>query len=62
MPIEDMARWSKGPALLHMCFLKKYKGTPWRDVPKDYLDWIVNKSDISDRDIRATAKFYLTRK
>jgi exodeoxyribonuclease X len=59
--IEQLVRWSSGPALLWMCFLKKHKGTPWKDVPKDYLDWIVNKSDITDRDIRATAKYYLTR-
>ena len=58
---ERMVKWSKGPALLYMCFLKKHKGTPWSQVPKDYLDWIVNKSDITDRDIRATAKFYLAR-
>lgn len=57
--VEQLARWSSGPALLYMCFLKKHKGTPWKDVPRDYLDWIVNKSDITDRDIRATAKYYL---
>lgn len=57
--IEQAVRWSSGPALLWMCFLKKHKGTPWKDVPRDYLDWIVNKSDITDRDIRATAKYYL---
>lgn len=60
--IEQAIRWSSGPALLYMCFLKKHKGTPWKDVPKDYLDWIVNKSDITDRDIRATAKYYLNHK
>lgn len=54
-------RWSKGPALLYMCWLKKHKGTPWHQVPADYLDWIVNKSDITDRNIRATAKYYLTK-
>lgn len=59
--IDRLVKWSTGPALLYMCFLKKHKGTPWKDVPKDYLDWIVNKSDITDRDIRATAKYYLTR-
>lgn len=58
--VEQAIRWSSGPALLWMCYLKKHKGTPWREVPKDYLDWIVNKSDITDRDIRATAKYYLT--
>lgn len=59
--IARLVKWSSGPALLYVCFLKKHKGTPWKDVPKDYLDWIVNKSDITDRDIRATAKYYLTR-
>lgn len=59
--VEQMARWSSGPALLYMCFLKKYKGTPWSQVPKDYLRWILEISDIDDRDIRATAKFYYTR-
>ena len=58
---DRMVKWSKGPALLYMCFLKKHKGTPWSQVPKDYLSWIVNKSDITDRDIGATAKFYLAR-
>lgn len=57
--LDRMIRWSKGPALLYMCFLKKYKGIPWSQVPSDYLDWILNKSDITDRDLRATAKFYL---
>jgi hypothetical protein len=28
-------------------------------VPSDYLDWIVNKSDVTDRDIRATARYWL---
>ena len=23
----------------------KYKGTPWRDVPEDYIGWIIEKSD-----------------
>ena len=59
--IDRLMKWSSGPALLHICFLKKHKGTPWSKVPTDYLDWIVNKSDIKDRDIRATARFYLRR-
>lgn len=58
--VEQAVRWSSGPALLYMCHMKKHKGTPWKDVPRDYLDWIINKSDITDRDIRATAKYHLT--
>lgn len=59
--VERLVKWSNGPALLYMCWLKKHKGTPWKDVPADYLRWIIEKSDITDRDIRATAKYYLTR-
>lgn len=59
--VARLVKWSSGPALLYVCFMKKYKGTPWKDVPKDYLDWILTKSDITDRDIRATAKYYFTR-
>jgi exodeoxyribonuclease X len=59
--VEQIAKWSSGPALLHICYLKKHKGTPWSQVPADYLSWILS-SDIKDRDIRATAKFYLNQK
>jgi exodeoxyribonuclease X len=59
LDIDRLVKWSAGPALLYMCYLKKHKGVPWKDVPKDYLDWIVNKSDITDRDVRATAKYWL---
>jgi exodeoxyribonuclease X len=57
--VEKAVLWSSGPALLYMCWMKKHKGTPWHDVPSDYLDWIVNKSDVTDRDIRATARYWL---
>jgi exodeoxyribonuclease X len=60
--VEKAVIWSSGPALLYTCFMKKHKGTPWHDVPADYLDWILNKSDVSDRDIRATAKYWLRKK
>ena len=63
--IETLVRWSNGPALLYMCFMKKHKGKPWAQVAeedRDYLDWIYNKSDVKDRDIRATVKFYLNKK
>lgn len=62
--IEQMVRWSAGPALLYMCFMKKHKNKPWHEVAREdpsYLDFILNKSDITDRDIRATAKYWFTR-
>lgn len=64
MTVEQMARWSSGPALLFMCFMKKHKGKPWHQVAvedRPYLKWIFEESDIKDRDIRATVKYYLNR-
>lgn len=60
--VEQMTRWSSGPALLSVCYMKAHKGKLWSEVPADYLDWILHKSDITDRDLRATAKFYWKQK
>lgn len=60
--LDQAERWSAGPALLYMCFMKKHKNKPWAQVARedrDYLDWIYNKSDVKDRDIRATVKYWL---
>lgn len=56
--IEDMVRWSNGPALLPRINFGKHKGSKWEDVPLDYLTWIVEKSDL-DRDVKANAKHHL---
>jgi exodeoxyribonuclease X len=56
--IDDMVRWSNGPALLPRVNFGKHKGAKWDDVPTDYLQWIVDKSDM-DRDINANAKHWL---
>lgn len=56
--VDDMVRWSNGPALLPRIPFGKHKGAKWEDVPRDYLDWVVNKSDL-DRDIKANAKHHL---
>lgn len=60
--LKRLVRWSSGPALLTMCWMKKHKGKTWRQVAYDdrpYLQWIYEKSDIKDRDILATAKYWL---
>jgi exodeoxyribonuclease X len=56
--IDEMVRWSSGPALLPRVTFGKHKGAKWEDVPTDYLDWLVNKSDM-DRDVKANAKHHL---
>ena len=60
--VEQLCRWSAGPALLYLCYMKKHKGKTWQQVAhddRDYLVWISEKSDITDRDIRATVKYWL---
>lgn len=57
--VDALVRWSNGPALLQMCFMKKHKGTLWKDVPTDYMRWIVDKSDVKNRDILATVRYHL---
>jgi exodeoxyribonuclease X len=60
--IDRLVKWSSGPALLVMCWMKKHKGKTWSQVAHDdrpYLEWIFDKSDVKDRDIRATVKYWL---
>lgn len=57
-PIEDMLQWSNEPVLKRTCTFGKHAGTPWADVPKDYLRWIINNGSF-DEDTTYTARHYL---
>jgi exodeoxyribonuclease X len=60
--LERLVKWSAGPALVYMCFMPKHKGKPWSTVAHEdrpYLVWIYDKSDITNRDVRATVKYWL---
>lgn len=63
--IAKMIDVSNNPQLLKICKLKKHEGKPWSEVPKDYLNWIVNPRTPHpqpfDEDILHTAKYYLER-
>jgi len=56
--LDEMVRWSSGPALLPRVNFGKHRGSKWDDVPTDYLDWLANKSDM-DRDVKANARHHL---
>lgn len=58
IPIQDMIRWSSGPALLPKINFGKHKGKKWEDVPTDYLQWLAFKSDMDD-DVKANARHHL---
>lgn len=60
--IERLVKWSAGPALIYMCFMPKHKNKPWSTVvheDRPYLLWIYDKSDITNRDVRATVKYWI---
>lgn len=57
--IDDMVRWTKEPSLLPGAIkFGKHRGTPWGDLPSDYLAWIVDKSDLNV-DVKFTARHHL---
>lgn len=59
--LEEMVRWSSGPALLPRVTFGKHYGKKWEELPTDYLEWIVYKSDM-ERDVMANAKHHLKRR
>lgn len=56
--MEDLQRWSSGPALLVKCLFGKHSGMLWKDVPVGYLRWVVDNI-LDNRDVRATANHWL---
>ncbi len=63
LSIDDMVRWSNGPALLPRCPIGKHRGKAWDDVPTDYLEWIVYKAgDDMDKNVKANAKHHLIKR
>ncbi len=59
--IDDMVRWSNGPALLPRCPMGKHRGKKWEDVPTDYLQWVIGAPDM-DKNIVANAKHHLKKR
>lgn len=59
--VEEMIRWSAGPALLPRMPVGKYRNQPWAELPTDYLKWVVISSDL-DRTIKANARHELKRR
>ena len=51
---ETMLRWSNGPPLLTRVTFGKHKGALWDDLPTDYLEWILDKSEM-DRNTKINA-------
>lgn len=60
--LEEMVQITNNPSL-HQgpVSFGKHKGTPWPDLPYDYLSWIVNKSDM-DEDTKHSARHWMRQK
>lgn len=56
--IEALIQEIDAPMVLTMCNFGKYKGLPWAQVPRDYLQWVVRQGDMNP-DVMHTAKHYL---
>lgn len=56
--LSDMLAWTQEPALYSRFSFGKHKGKRYDEVPADYLDWIVRKSDM-EADVKGSAKYWL---
>lgn len=55
--VDDLIMWSQPPVLLPRVCFGKHKGLAWSELPVDYLDWIVERSDLNE-DVKVTANRY----
>lgn len=57
--LKGLIACSSRPALLPKVQFGKHFGKAWKDVPRDYLDWVVGQKDM-DEDVVFTAKHHLS--
>jgi exodeoxyribonuclease X len=64
--VDEMVRWSNGPALMPRITFGKHFGVKWEDVPTDYLDWMLTdprfSKDPANRDNLANARYHLKKR
>ncbi|EEW57352.1 exodeoxyribonuclease 10 [Ruegeria sp. TrichCH4B] len=58
---EELVQISEYPALLTTLRFGKHKGMKYSEAPTDYLDWIVNKSDL-DEDTKFSSRYWLKKR
>lgn len=57
---DQLARLTAQPLLLRTCQFRKHRGTPWAEVPKDYLRWMRREGvGRDDEDLQHTIDHYL---
>lgn len=56
--VEDLVRLTKTPILLKKVGFGMHFGKEWKDVPRDYLSWVLRKTDF-DPDVVHTARHWM---
>ena len=56
--INQMLKWTEDPLLLRRIGFGKHKGTEFKSLPKDYLQWLSEQKDL-DEDLEYTIQHYL---
>jgi exodeoxyribonuclease X len=59
--VADMVLWTSQPAQYASVPFGKFRGRPWREVPPDYLDWIVRQNEM-DEGVVSSARAELRRR
>ena len=58
---RDMVAWTKEPRLLPACPLGKFRGMPWPDVERGFLDWMLRQADM-EADLKWNARREIDRR
>ncbi|HUD11479.1 MAG TPA: exonuclease domain-containing protein [Candidatus Saccharimonadia bacterium] len=58
--VSQLLELSETPVILRTCRFGKHAGTPWAQVPKDYLSWASKQT--FDGDVKFTIEHYLKAK
>ncbi len=56
-PVERLLEITKEPPLTRLIRFGKHKGSPWASLPYDYLEWIINVSEL-DAETKAQATYW----
>lgn len=56
--VDELVRMTTAPVVLRDVTFGKHRGMKWADLPRDYLSWIANKSDLG-ADEKHTARHIL---
>lgn len=59
--VAELIEITKWPALLRVANFGKHRGTLFKDLPTDYLEWIRDKSEM-DADTKFSARYWLQKR